>query len=92
MPKHAASASIFWKNKLVNTTLRGIYKGEQYADDANTVTLDPYTTFDVQLSRKIGEHFSLSFEVMDVLDNQHMETIDYLSPGRIFKARAGIRF
>ena len=92
VPKHAASASIFWKNKLVNTTLRGIYKGEQYADDANTVTLDPYTTFDVQLSRKIGEHFSLSFEVMDVLDNQHMETIDYLSPGRIFKARAGIRF
>lgn len=92
VPKHAASASILWENKLVNTTLRGIYKGEQFGDDANTVKLDPYFTFDVQLSKQIGEHYTLSVDIKDVFDNQHMETIYYLSPGRTITARAAIRF
>ena len=92
VPQHAASASIFWKSELVNTTIRGIYKGKQFGNDANTVALDPYFTLDIQLSRQFWDHYTVSLDVKDVFDNRHMETMHYLSPGRTITARAALRF
>lgn len=92
VPKHTASASVFWKNKWFNTSIRSLYKGEQYGDDANNTVLDPYITFDMQLSKQIKEHYVISLDVKDIFDNEHMETINYVSPGRIVTFRGIIKF
>ncbi len=92
VPRHTASLSLFWKNDIVNTSIRGLYKGEQFGDDANTVVLDSYVTIDVQLSKEIKENYILSLDIHNLFDNKHMETINYISPGRIITARAAIRF
>jgi iron complex outermembrane recepter protein len=92
VPRHTASASLFWKNQIVNTTLRGLYKGEQFTDDANTIKLDSYFTFDLQLSKQIKEKFIISLDVQDIFDNKHMETGDYISPGRIVTGRIALKF
>ncbi len=92
VPGHCASASLFWHNKYINTSMRGFYKGGQFADDLNEVVLDPYFTFDVQLSRQINGNFILSLDIQDIFDNQHMQTIEYYSPGRLITARLAVRF
>ena len=92
VPKHTASASLFWKNRILNTTLRGLYKGEQFADDVNAVKLDSYFTFDFQVSKQIKEKLIISLDVQDVFNNQHMETEYYISPGRILTGRITLKF
>jgi outer membrane receptor protein involved in Fe transport len=92
VPKHTASASILWRNKIVNANIRGLYKGEQYDDDANTEKLDSYFTFDIRLSRPVKQNFIVSLDVQDIFDNRHMETSDYISPGRIITCRMVIKF
>ena len=92
VPKHIASASVFWKNKWVNTSFRGLYKGEQFGDDANTIKLDSYFTFDMQLSKTIMENYIVSLDIQDIFDNENMETINYISPGRIIMLRAAVNF
>lgn len=90
-PVNSASASVFWQNKIVNTTISALYKGKQFTDDTNTSFIDPYFTIDMQLSRPIGEHFIISLDVHDLLDNQHLETGNYLSPGRVINARIALK-
>lgn len=92
VPKHMGSVSLFWRNEIVNTTIRGLFKGKQYADDANALELDPYVTFDVQLSKTIQENYIVSMDILDIFDNKHMETIDYISPGRIITGRLAVKF
>ncbi|MBN2272990.1 MAG: TonB-dependent receptor [Bacteroidales bacterium] len=91
-PKHTASASLFWKNKIVNTSVRGFYKSEQFSDDANTAKLDSYFTMDVMLSKQILQNFIVTLDIQDVFDNQHMETGEYISPGRLINGRIAFRF
>ncbi len=94
VPKHSASASILWQNKYVNTSLRGYYKGEQFGDDQNTEAklIDPYFTFDIQLSKQIKENYIIKLDIQDLFDNQHMETTKYLSPGRLITGRVALKF
>ena len=91
-PKHAGSATLFWENKIVNTGIRGFYKGEQFTDDANAVKLDSYFTLDLMLSKQIMKNFNISLDIQDVFDNQHMETGDYISPGRLINGRIAFKF
>ncbi len=92
VPKHIASLSFAWNNKIVNTKIRGLYKGEQFTDDINSLIIDPYFTCDIQISKQIREHYIVSLDVMDLFDNQHMETMNYISPGRLISGRIAIKF
>jgi len=92
VPKHTASASLFWQNKIVNTSLRCLYKGEQFSDDANTNKLNSYVTFDIQLSRKIIENLIIALDIQDIFDNEHMISNESISPGRIITGRLVIKF
>ena len=92
VPNHSASASLLWKNKYINTSVRGLYKGEQFGDDLNEVVLDSYFTFDVQFSKQIKKNYIISLDIQDIFDNQHMETTNYLSPGRLITGRIAIKF
>jgi iron complex outermembrane receptor protein len=92
VPKYTASVSLFWKNKIVNTSIRGLYKGEQYSNEENTEKIDPYFTFDIQLSKSIRQNYIVSLDVQDIFDNKHMETSNYISPGRIITGRIAVKF
>ncbi len=91
VPTHSGSISLFWQSPFVNFSLRGVYKGEQFADDANDVILDDYITFDFSASRSIRDNFIISVDVQNILDNKHMQTIDYLSPGRLISGRIALK-
>jgi len=91
-PKHTASASILWSNKIVNTGLRCFYKGEQFSDDANSQELDPYFTFDLHLSKEIIGKLLVSLDIQNIFDRRNMETADYLSPGRLINGRIAFTF
>lgn len=91
-PKHTASASILWSNKMVNAGIRSFYKSEQFSDDANTKKLDPYVTLDLLLSKEITRKLILSLDIQNVFNHRHMETADYLSPGRLINGRIALSF
>jgi iron complex outermembrane receptor protein len=82
-PNHIASASIFWKNRFFNSNLKLLYKSEQFADDINSEVLDAYYTLDFRVSKEFFDKFNASVEIIDLLDNQRMESNYYMSPGRI---------
>lgn len=92
VPRHSASASLVMKSRYFNTSLLGFYKGEQFGDDANSRILDPYFTFDFQVSGKIRDNYMISLDIKDVFDNRQMENLYYLSPGRVITARTVIKF
>ncbi|MBN2480478.1 MAG: TonB-dependent receptor [Bacteroidales bacterium] len=92
VPKHRASVTVLWRNKIVNLNIRGLYKGDQFGNDLNTEIIDSYVTFDAQLSRSIKQNFTVSLDIQNILDNRHMETIDYIAPGRIMSCRMAVKF
>ncbi|MGD2034560.1 MAG: TonB-dependent receptor [Bacteroidales bacterium] len=92
VPKHTASVSVFWNNRIVNMSIRGLYKGEQFTDDANTEKTDAFFTLDIRLSKTIMQNYIVSVDIQDVFDNKHMETSEYISPGRIITGRIAIKF
>jgi outer membrane cobalamin receptor len=72
--------------------MTGLYKGRQYTDDLNENMLDEYFTLDMSLSKPVRETLILVLDIKDVFDNVHMETNDYISPGRLITARVNFRF
>ncbi len=88
-PGHQLKGSVSWNSRLANIGIYALYKGSQYITDDNSEKIEPYTTMDIIVSRRFMESFSLSVEVMDILDNRHMETIVDMSPGRMLNVRIG---
>ena len=91
-PKHSVSSSIIWNNKVLNTSLKCLYKSKQYGDDANENILDGYFTIDLMLSKPIKDHLIISLDIEDMLNNRHMATINYISPGRLINGRIAFQF
>jgi iron complex outermembrane receptor protein len=92
-PAHRASAGLLWLNRYVNIGFNLLYKDQQYTDDANVNKIDPYTTADLQLSRHLfSDHLGITLSVQDLFDNEHMETAEYISPGKLINARISLRF
>ncbi|NLN30302.1 MAG: TonB-dependent receptor [Bacteroidales bacterium] len=91
-PLHTASASLFWKNKIVNTNIRTFYKSKTFSDDVNETELPSYFTVDLMLSRQILQNFTVSLDIQDLFDNQHLETGEQLSPGRLINGRIAFTF
>jgi iron complex outermembrane receptor protein len=94
VPQNRVSASIFWQNKILDVSIRGLYKSKQFSDDVNTPenVIDAYTTFDLQLARQFASYLYAMLDIQDVFDNQHMETQTSISPGRLVSLRLAIKF
>jgi iron complex outermembrane receptor protein len=92
VPKHRASASLSWQNNIADIHLRGLYKSKQFSTDDNTGIIDAYSTFDLQLSRRLTSYMSAMLDIQDVFDNQHMETDTRISPGRLISLRLSLNF
>ena len=92
VPKNRFSALVFWQNKIVDVGLKGLYKSKQFSSDDNSRTIDAYTTYDLQLSRKITPYLSAMIDIQDVFNNQYMENAERISPGRLISARLAFNF
>ncbi|MFO8028253.1 MAG: TonB-dependent receptor [Cyclonatronaceae bacterium] len=97
-PRNQASASVQWQNPLADLGLSFYYKGSQFSSDDNntsndgTPEIDAYTTLDLMVSRRFFDALTASVEVLDVMDNRFMETVDYMSPGRMVNIRLNYDF
>lgn len=91
-PKHKASAAVKWNGQPLHISLMTLYKSAQYANDENTKEIDPYFTFDLQLSKQMFNYLNLALDIQDVFDNRHMETMEYISPGRLITLRFSFAF
>lgn len=92
-PRQQAKGSVQWRSPVANLGVNLLYKGSQFSSDDNNAAndgkpeIDGYFTWDVMVSRELIHGFSAAFEVLDVMNNQHLETIDHRSPGRILNLR-----
>ncbi len=89
-PRHQARAMLQWRNPIADLGLTVHFKGSQFSSDDNnnaagdgTPEIDAWTTFDLMASRRFFDSFSAGIQVIDVLDNRYLETIDIMSPGRM---------
>ncbi len=87
VPKHNASVSLFWQNSFADISTRAMYKSQQFADDANKQVLDDYFTVDIMMSKTFRDKYSVSLDIQNIFNNRQMETINYISPGRLITAR-----
>jgi outer membrane receptor protein involved in Fe transport len=83
-PKDMFNLSVIWKNKIVNTAIYGVYKGEQWTNDVNTEYIRNYNYFDVQLWRQIYKGLHASVMVYNAFNNVFTDSHNMISPGRMF--------
>ena len=88
-PANQLKGSISWSSRMANVGIYAMHKGSQYISEDNSEKIDPYITLDVIVSRQFMSNLTLSMEVMDILDNRHMETITDMSPGRMLNVKIG---
>ncbi len=86
-PEHQAGGTLQWQSRWADIGFSMLYKSSQYADDQNMTELSPYVTFDIMVSRRFFDSLTATFEVMDMFDNRHMETLFHQSPGRFFNVK-----
>jgi outer membrane receptor protein involved in Fe transport len=83
-PKDMVNLSIVWKNKFVNASIFGIYKGEQWTNDVNTEYIRNYNYFDAQLWRQVYKGLQASVMVHNIFNNDYVDSHNMVSPGRMF--------
>ncbi len=97
-PRHQARAMLQWRNPIADLGLTVHYKGSQFSSDDNNAgndgspEIDAWTTFDLMVSRRFFDSFSAAIQVIDILDNRYLETIDVMSPGRMVHLRLSYDF
>lgn len=89
-PKHQVKGSLNWTGGIVDAYIRGAYKGKQFTTDNNAEQIDAYTVWDARISKWFNQLYYVGFEVLNIFDNRHMNTKDYISSGRIFQVKLAI--
>lgn len=98
VPSQSASASISWRNKIINTSLNLKYTGNRWVNDLNQVDeiiLDDkypsYTTIDLKLSRSFKMIFT-TLSIQNILDTKFYDSKGAVCPGRFITLELGIKF
>ena len=84
VPMNTAFIGINWRNKILDTYITCNYVGEMWADELNTVKIDDYFMFDVNLSKMFMNHYRVSLIIQDIFDRQPIDKKMRLAPGRFF--------
>lgn len=64
------------------------YTGKQYADDANTVALDSYVTFDAMASYQLTENVDLQLNIENITDERYISTASNTLNGEVGAGRS----
>lgn len=90
-PKHQVKGTVMWTGGVVDATIRGRYKTKQYTTENNESSIAGFSTWDVQLSKWFFERrLYVGGEIINVFDNRHMNTKDYMSAGRLMNVKLAI--
>jgi len=84
VPFNNFSAGLSWRNRFVNAGAVMNYKGKHYANDMNTVVIDPFSTFDIRLWKTIGQ-FNFKLDVENILDKIALVDEGYINYGRFVR-------
>jgi len=84
VPQNTAFMSINWSNRIIDIYTTCNYVGKMWADELNTVEIDDYFMFDINLSKEFLKQYRVSLMVQDVFDRQPIDKKMRLSPGRFF--------
>jgi iron complex outermembrane receptor protein len=87
-PKHKIRAGVVYKNpKYANISLFASYNRGLYSDNENDFEIDPYTTVDLSISRRLFDYLVLGLEIENVTDEKYDISrgtdYDIVAPGRI---------
>ncbi len=91
-PVHQLKSGFDWQNNWFSLSFAARYKSRQYTTDDHSSWIDPYVTFDGKISRYLAGNLLLYASVKDILDNRHLDSEYYLSPGRLVTVGASYHF
>lgn len=90
-PKHQVKGTVMWLGGILDVTLCGRYKTKQYTTEDNLSSISGFSTWDLRVAKWLwGRRFYVSGEVLNIFDNRHMNTKDYISIGRLFNVKIAI--
>ena len=92
VPKHMVYLGLGWRNKYFNTTVSYNYISSQWYDDENTILIEAYDMFDVQVSKDFAKKFTASLDIQNIFDNEFIDRKGYLSPGRFITGEIKFKF
>lgn len=92
-PKHMVKGSLLWTGGLADIMLRAQYKSKQYTTEDNSASIAGFTVWDIRLSRWFfGHRLYAGGEILNIFDNRHMNTKDYISAGRLMNIKLAFHF
>ncbi|WP_432460257.1 MULTISPECIES: TonB-dependent receptor domain-containing protein [unclassified Agarivorans] len=69
-----------------------LWRGESYNDDANTLVLDSYSTWDIGANYRFANGFKLDAKLANVFNKQYATVRNYQAQGRSFELAASYQF
>lgn len=90
-PKTQLKGYILWTGGFLDIMIRGRYKSEQYTAEDNSASIPGFTVWDAQVSKWFfHRRLYLGAEMINVFDNRHMNTRDYMSAGRLMNVKLAV--
>lgn len=92
-PKNQVKGYILWTGGFLDVMVRGRYKSKQYTAEDNSTTIDGFTIWDAQISKWFfHHHLNIGGEIINIFNNRHMNTKDYMSAGRLMNVKLAVSF
>jgi iron complex outermembrane recepter protein len=91
-PKNQIKSTITWASKSWNAAASLMYKDQQFADDKNTIGIDPYFSANLKIARNFDQHMQAYVSIQNIFDEQHLDNALYLSPGRLVTLGLNFKF
>ena len=91
VPENNLSAGMSWRNRIVNISTIMNYRGEHYADDMNTVIIDPFSSIDARLWKTIG-HINLKLDIENIFNRVALVDDGFINYGRFLRMEVSYLF
>ena len=90
-PKNQIKGYVLWTGGIADVMFRGRYKSKQYTTEDNSAAIDGFTIWDAQVSKWFFDHrLYVGGEIINMFDNRHMNTKDYMSAGRLMNIKVAV--
>ena len=89
--KNQIKGYVLWTGGIADVMFRGRYKSKQYTTEDNSAAIDGFTIWDAQVSKWFFDHrLYVGGEIINMFDNRHMNTKDYMSAGRLMNIKVAV--
>jgi len=91
VPKNQFAAGLGWRTRIVNAGLTFNYTGSHYADDLNTVEINPYSTVGLRLWRSVGK-IGMKMDIENIFDKVALVDDGTINFGRFIRFEVSYNF